>query len=168
MLTRWLRFMLVGVVLVAGVSVTSLAGGDEDEQKVSIEQVPAKVRKALLKLAGGARITEVEREKEHGMVFYEAEWVANGRETEAKVTASGDLVELEEKVDAKDVPAAVKTVAAKEFPVGAKVEYEKVMIVVYELEAKVNGKEKEILVSPTGKIVGKEEGHDDDDDDDDK
>jgi len=160
MLKRWMLLVLVGAGLVAVVS----AVGDEN---IALNQIPEKAREALLKLAKGAPITEVEREKERGMIFYEAEWKFNGRETEAKVTADGDLVELEEEISAKDVPAAVKAVVAKEFPAGAKVEYEKVMVVVYEVEAKVNGKEKEIMVSPIGKIVGQEEEeeheHDDND-----
>jgi len=150
---RWILLVLFGLGLVAGIAV---AGNDA---KISLDQVPAKAREALLKLANGNPITEVEREKEHGKVFYEAEWLVDGRETEAKVTADGDLVELEEVVDAKDVPAAVKAVVAKKFPAGAKIEYEKVMIVVYEVEAMINGKEREIMVLPTGKIMGKKKGH---------
>jgi uncharacterized membrane protein YkoI len=161
MLKRWILLVLIGLGLVAGMAI---AGNDEN---ISLSQVPAKAREALLKLAKGAQITEVEREKEHGMIFYEAEWKVNGREKEAKVTAEGALVELEEKIRPKNVPAAVKKVVAKEFPAGAKVKYERVMIVVYEVEGKVNGKEKEILILPTGKIHGREEGDDDNDDDDD-
>lgn len=126
---------------------------EEEEEVISLEQVPAAARKALMKHAGGAKITEVEREKEHGVVLYEAEWEAGGREREAKVTADGDLIELEEVVGANEVPAAVRRAAGKMFGAGAKVEYEKKTITLYEVEAKVNGKEREVLLTPAGTVV---------------
>ncbi|UCD30125.1 MAG: PepSY-like domain-containing protein, partial [Planctomycetota bacterium] len=128
-------------------------GDDEEEENISLDQLPAEVREALLKLAGNAQITEVEREQKHGIVLYQAEWGANGHESEATVTADGVLVELEQELDAKDVPAAVKAAAAKNFPPGVKLEYEKKMIVMYEVEAKVDGKEKEIMITPVGKVL---------------
>ncbi len=154
--------LLVGLGFVIGIAIAG------DEQKMSLDQVPEAARAALMKLAGNAPIGEVECEKEHGMVFYEAEWTIDGREIEAKVTANGDLVEMEEPVDPTDVPEAVKAVAAKKFPADAQVKYERVTIVFYEIEAKVGNKEKEIMVLPTGKMFGKgakEKGDDDDDDD---
>ena len=162
---QWMTLLLVGLGLVVG---NAIAG---NERKISLEEVPEPARTALLELAGNAPITEVECEKEHGMVFYEAEWVIDGHEVEAKVTVGGDLVEMEEPVDAADVPEAVKAVAAKKFPAGANVKYERVTIVLYEIEAKVGDKEKEITVLPTGKVFEKahkeKKDKDDDDDDDD-
>lgn len=157
-----MRWLLAGLGLVVGIAIAG------DEQKLSLDQVPEAARAALMKLAGNAPITEVECEKEHGMVFYEAEWAIDGREIEAKVTAGGDLVEMEEPVDAADVPEAVRAVAEKRFPGSATIKYEKVTIVLYEIEAKVGDKKKEITVLPTGKVCGKgHKGKEDKDDDDD-
>lgn len=150
---------LIGLAAVVGVAVA----GDQPKPKMTLDQVPADARAALLKLAGGAPIVEVEREKERGMEFYEAEWKVNGKEAEAKVMANGDLVEMEEEIDAAALPAAVKAVVDKHFPAGTKIECEKVTMLVYEIEGKVNGKGKEIAVLPTGKMFGK--GHEKDDDD---
>lgn len=142
---------------------------DDDDEATALDRIPAKAREALLKHAKGAKITEVEREKVHGVVFYEAEWTVDGREHEAKVTADGALVELEEEVDAKDVPVAVRKAAAKAFPKKAKLTFERKMIVIYEVEAKVDGKEREVLILPSGEIHGDHDhdDHDDDHDDDD-
>ncbi len=137
-------------------------GADDAEEVIAIDQVPAKAREALLKHANGARFTKIERERVRDIVFYEAEWMVDGREHEAKVTADGALVELEEVVDARDVPAAVREAAAKAFPKSAKLEFEKKMIVIYEVEAKVDGKEREVLISMSGHVHG---DRDDDDDD---
>ncbi|MBN2559608.1 MAG: PepSY-like domain-containing protein [Phycisphaerae bacterium] len=136
---------------------------EDDDEAIPLDRVPPKAREALLKCANGAKFTEIERETIRGVVFYEAEWMIDGREHEAKVTADGALVELEEAVDAKDVPASVREAAAKAFPKSAKLKFEKKMIVIYEVEAKVDGKEREILISPCGKVHG---DHDDDGDDD--
>jgi len=130
---------------------------EEDEDEVPISRIPQAARAALLKYAGGAPLKEVEREKENGVELYSAEWKANGREHEAKVTADGVLVELEEKVPAGAVPAAVRSAATKLFPNGAKVKFQKKTIVLYEVEAKVAGKEREVLISPTGKVLGEDD-----------
>lgn len=134
----------------------------DDEDDLTIDQIPEPARAALLKLAGDAKITEAECEREHGVLVYEAGWVAGGIQYEAAVTADGALVETEETIPAKKAPAAVRAAIAKHFGANAKVVVEKKMIVVYEVEAKVDGKEKELLVFPTGRV---HEEHDDDDDD---
>ncbi len=133
-------------------------GDDEDEDEdeaLPVEQVPAAARDALLELSGKAEIMKFERESEHGVVLYQAEWMTDGRKHEATVTAEGGLIELEEEVPAADVPAAVQRAAAKVFSSGAKLEYEKKTLVVYEVEGKVNGREREVVIMATGKIAGR-------------
>ncbi len=159
--------VVLGLGLLGAVAATGWASFDEDDEQISIDKVPAKAREALLKHAQGAKFTEVEREKVRGVVFYEAEWMVDGREHEAKVTADGSLVELEEEVDAQSVPAAVRKAASKAFPKSAKLTFEKKTIVLYEVEAKVDGKEREVLISPSGQVHDEHDDDDDDDDDDD-
>jgi uncharacterized membrane protein YkoI len=161
MATRMIAGLLVATAACLSIAV---AGADE---KTTLDQVPVKAREALLRLAGGAQITEVEREHKHGMVLYEAEWVVDGREVEAVVTENGDLVEMEEEIDISQLPDNIRRVVEQEFPGATSLEIERVTVVMYEIEAKVNGREKEIKVLATGKIVGREEEDDDDDDDDD-
>lgn len=159
--------ILIGAGLLGGIAIAA------EEMKTSLDQIPAKAKDALVKLAGTAQITEVEAEKEHGLVLYEATWKTNGHEAAAKVTANGDLMELEQGVDAKDVPPGVTEAVAKAFPAGTPLVYEKTTVVIYEVQGKVNGHMKEIRVLPTGKLVGKGEkkadrDHDGDDEDEDK
>ena len=139
-------------------------GEEDDEDNLTIDQMPGPARAALLKLAGGAKIIEVEREREHGVLVYEVEWIKDSRQHEAAVTADGALLELEETIPVKEAPAAVRAAIAKHFPANTRVVVEKTMIVVYEVEAKVDGKEKELLIFPTGRVH--EEADDDEDDDD--
>ena len=145
-----------------------IEGEEDDEDDLTIDQVPEPARAALLKLAGDAKIARAERERKHGVLVYEAEWVKNGTKHEAAVTADGTLVEIEEIIPAEQAPAAVRAVIAKHFGANPKVVVEKKMIVVYEVEAKIDGKEKQLLVLPTGRVHEEpDDEHDDDDDDDD-
>ncbi|MCH8804501.1 MAG: PepSY-like domain-containing protein [Planctomycetes bacterium] len=137
----------------------------DDEDDLTLDQVPGPARAALLRLAGDAKIVEVEREKEHGVVVYEAAWVVNGTKHEAEVTADGALIETEQTIPVDQAPAAVRAAIAKRFG-NAKVVVEKTMIVIYEVEGKIGGKNVELVVFPTGRIH-EEGGHDDGDDGDD-
>jgi len=159
---------LIGLGMVATLAVIPWAARGDEE--LTIDQVPEAARAALLKLAGEAKIVEVESEDEHGALVYEAEWVANGRQHEAAVTADGTLVETAEVVRMEDLPSAVRAAVAKHFPGQTKLEIEKKTIVAYEIEARIDGKERELLVLPTGKVHGERsedsKHHDDEDDDD--
>lgn len=134
---------------------------DDDEDDITVDQIPGPARRALQQLAGDAKILKAEREKEHGVLVYEAEWIVSGVKHEAAVTADGTLLKTEQIIPAEKAPAAVRAAIAKHFGANANVVVEKKMIVVYEVEAEVNGEEKELLVFPTGRV------HEDDDDDED-
>jgi hypothetical protein len=159
----------VGLAVVGFIGFAALAdGGHEDE--VTLDQMPAAARAVILAQAAGAPISEIERETTNGVTVYEAEWVVDGTEHEVAVTADGELLELEETVPVSQVPAAVQAVIAEHFGAGAQVVVEKKMIVMYEVEAKVNGKEIELCIFPSGQVHeagphdhdDEEDGHDDD------
>lgn len=148
---------LLGVLGAAGLAAAL------DDERLPLDQVPAAARRALEIQAGGAKFTEIEREVEHGVTVYEAEWTDHGMEHEASVSADGELLEIEEVVPMDKAPAAVREAITKQFGAGAKVVIEKTMVVYYEVETKVDGKEKELYISPTGRVHGTE-GEDDGDD----
>jgi uncharacterized membrane protein YkoI len=127
-------------------------GADEDDDDLTIDQVPEPARSALLRLAAGAKIVAAERETQHGVVTYEVKWVVDGVEHEAAVTADGTLLETEESIPPDRVPAAVRAAIERHFGRGAKVVVERKTIVVYEVEAKISGHEKELVIFPTGRV----------------
>ncbi len=137
--------------------------GDENDTVISIDELPPAAHAALIRHAGKHEIAKVERERDDGTMVYEAEWVVGGRKHEAKVSADGTLVELEENVDPTGVPTAVRAVAAKRFPAGTSVEYERKMMIVYELTAMVNGREMEVIATPTGQVYDDDGSNDGDD-----
>jgi hypothetical protein len=141
---------------------------EEADEKVTLDQVPAKVREALTKLAGGAKITSIEKGNMDGAIGYEAEWMVNGRKVEAAVTTDGTLLGTEEVLDAKDVPEAVRQAAAKMFPGAQKLTFEKETKITYEVVAEIDGKKHEADISPGGKAQKEEQEEGDQDEDDDE
>ena len=90
----------------------------------------------------------------------------HGREAEATLTVGGEVIEFGEEVAASDVPDAVRQLAAKKFPGDTKIAYERITIHFYEIEGKIAGRERELLVTPAGEVLLGEEGDDDGEDDD--
>jgi len=147
---------------------------DDHDPDLTLAQIPPAAATALQKAANGATIHEVESEREHGVMIYEAEWSAGGAKCEAAVTADGTLLEIEERVALQSTPAAVQSAIAQHFGEGAKVVVEKKTVIYYEAKAKIDGREKELYIFPTGRVhesSGDDDhdndgDHDDDDDDD--
>ena len=145
------------------------------EKTVKLAETPAAVQSSIKKAAGNAKIDEIEMESDDGVTVYEASWKVNGVEHEVSVDSVGQVLETEHVVTGDAIPAAVKAVAAKHMPKGAKAEFEMKSVVLYSVEAMVGGKEVEILVDPAGRLMeleadddhehGEHGDHDDDDDD---
>jgi predicted regulator of Ras-like GTPase activity (Roadblock/LC7/MglB family) len=143
---------------------------DDDENVMKLNDLPAAAKAAVKKAAGDHQVTEVKSEKEYGATVYEAAWKVDGVEHEIVVTADGSVVEMEEVVAMDKAPKAVQKTAAKHFKKGTELVVEKKTIVVYSIEAMIDGKEKEILLSATGQpieIEADDEADDDKDSDDD-
>ncbi len=68
---------------------------DEDEEKVSIDDVPTAVKATILKHADGGKIQEIERGNEDGKVIYEAKVLIGDKEIELKIDSSGKLLSKE-------------------------------------------------------------------------
>ncbi len=171
-----------GIALCIGAVATQQLGGD-DEVSVSIDQVPAAVKAALL--AQGGTINEIEVETENGQAVYEAEVVIDGKEVDIEVTADGTVLgkeaddegddaddaddeeddEDEVQVSLAEVPEAVKATILKEAG-GAEIkEIEKETEdgqVIYSAEAIIGGQETDIEVAPDGTLLGKEVEDEDD------
>jgi uncharacterized membrane protein YkoI len=184
------RHVLLVVVLV-GAGLTVCIGAvatqqlAEDERSVSIEQVPAAVKAALLAQAQGSAIEEIEMENENDQATYEADVTIDGKEVEVKVAANGIVLgkeaddedegddednengdEDEEQVSLADVPGEVQATLVKE-AAGAEIkEIEKENEdgqVIYSADVIVGGQEVEIKIAPDGTLLGKEVDDEDED-----
>ena len=162
------------------------------ESKVKKADLPAPVAKTLARLAGRAKIKEIEREKIYAVVkmvklakpqvVYEAEFVRNGKEIEVKIAEDGKFLgekvkdeeddedeheEHEKEVTLDQVPAAVKATILKAAG-GNKIKEIEVQTrgarKIYEAEWESGGKEIEIKVASDGTLLGREVEDKDDDD----
>ena len=127
---------------------------DEKEETVELAKVPPMVRSALEKYAAGGQIKEVGVEKDDGVTYYEADYEVSGVEHSVKVTEAGDLVEMEQKIEAASLPAAAAAAIGKKYP-GSKIEgAESVQITIYEVAIQTKkGKKKEVKVFASGAEV---------------
>jgi hypothetical protein len=146
----------------------------ESERRVKKEEVPKAAFAALRNLAGRAEITELAEEIEHGHIFYEASWKSrSGKNIDVLVTMSGDLVEIEEQLDDDDVPKTVLRLAKKKAGSGARLNFEKKTMILYEVKFTKGSTRHELLLTPDGRRVeeeidkGKSDDEDGDDEDDD-
>jgi len=173
--------VLVGAGLALCIGAVATQQLSEDEKTVSIDQVPAAVKAALL--AQGGAIKEIEMESENGQAVYEADVTIDGKEVEVKVAADGTVLgqeaededaddeeeeddEDEAQVSMAEVPEAVQATLLKEAP-GAEIkEIEKETEdgqVIYSAEVLVGGQEVDFEIAPAGKLLGKEVEDEDDD-----
>jgi uncharacterized membrane protein YkoI len=141
---------------------------EEQERKVTEAEVPAAALAALRRLAGDAQITEFAEEVEHGHTFYEGSWKAPlGGNVDGLVTATGDLVEIEERVNADQVPTGVLAAAREMGGKDARLGFEKKTMILYEVKFRKNNRFHEVLLTSDGRQVREEveRGRDENDDD---
>jgi hypothetical protein len=140
----------------------------EQERTVGEAEVPKPALDALRKLAGNAVIKEFAEEIEHGHTFYEGSWTGPDGNVDALVTASGDLVEIEEVIPADKLPGAVRSEAENMAGKDAKVTFEKKTLLMYEFHFKKDGKGHEVILTPDGRRYHEEGAEQDKDEDEDK
>lgn len=148
---------------------SSAAKAGEPERKVTEAEVPAAALATLKKLARRAEITEFAEEIEHGHTFYEGSWRArSGADMDVLVTTAGALVEIEERVAADKVPAAVRKAARKAAGKRVQLAFEKKTMILYEVKFQRDDSRHELLLSPDGRRVEEEveKGDPDGDDED--
>ncbi len=157
------------VVTADGVLLSKEVDEEEDgeqEEKIKFDDCPAAVQKTLKREASGAEIKHVVKETEEGKTTYEAEVKIDGQEYTIKVAADGTLLEKEleeedEEVSVKfaDAPAAVQKTLQRE-AAGTKIEKLDKLVregrTLYEADAKLDGKNYEIIVTAEGLLLSKE------------
>lgn len=164
--------------IVAGVCILSIVAGiafvqakeppkgEEHERKVKEADVPKPALEALKKVAGGKPLTEFSEEVEHGITYYEGSWKGPNGNVDALVTASGDLVEIEEAIPEASVPKSILDKARSASGKDAKLFVEKKTVILYEVKYRKNDRRHEVVYSPDGREHEHEEdaGTDDSDD----
>lgn len=180
------RRSLVNQVLRLAFLVVALvrSGLCQGQEKKAAGSLPEAALKALQTSFPDATVTEVEREREDGVPYFEVEMEAIDKEFDVEVTADGRIGEIETEMWAKDLPPVVAA-KAKEAAAGGelgKVEKHEVRGVplygtfaalaqaqiVYEITCRAPGDKRRgtIVVRDNGDLVRVVKGDADDEDDD--
>ncbi len=140
---------------------------EEREHEIPYSELPEAVRTAAEEILGSSGDYEAETEVEEGVRWYEVETERDGKEISFKFTADGVLVEREEEVSFDALPEAVQRELNKNYPGADFNEIEAVELHYYEVELRINGREREIRIFASGDIEDDDDEEDDDEDDDD-
>jgi hypothetical protein len=79
------------------------------ETRTRMANLPAPVRQTIQTQYPGAKILGLTREKEKGVVLYEAEMKFNGHRVDALLEANGSVRQEETTIDRKELPSAVQS-----------------------------------------------------------
>ncbi len=96
------------VLLVAFALVSNLVFAQK-KQKI---EVPTEVKKAFATRFTDAKVEEWQKEGD----YYEAEFELNNIEQSVLIDAKGDILEVEEEIKVKQLPSAIFTYVAKNYP----------------------------------------------------
>ncbi len=137
-----------------------------DETKIKFEDLPKAILKTVKAKFPEAKIRGASKEVEGGETRYEVEMTVDGKNVDALFEPDGEIEAVEKEIDADDLPRAVLKAAKAKFPKGKIEKAEEITLeddrVVYELIIAAEGKENvEVLLSPSGKIIEKDEAKED-------
>jgi uncharacterized membrane protein YkoI len=99
---RWLLLLLVVVASVLAVGAAVWCAGAKQDEKVTLDQVPAAVKATIVKAAEGGRIGGIEQATEDGKTVYEAEVTIGAKTFDVKVAPDGKLLSKEADEDDGD------------------------------------------------------------------
>ena len=147
---------IMSAVLIAVPMIFGQANAGEKE--LHKNKVPKAVIAAFEKANPNAKGLEFEEEVFEGKTAYEVEYKKDGKEYEFLYSADGVLLQKEEEIDVKTLPDPVVQAILKAHPKAKIKEAEELMkpdgtVTGYEVEIKVAGKELELELDVSGKIL---------------
>jgi hypothetical protein len=111
------------------------------------------VRQAIRK--SHSPIDKVERVRDRSVFLFQATWERDGRKLGAKVTEKGLVAELREYLAEDEAPALIRAASLQAFRSETKTRFIRRKLVIYEVVADVKGRERAVLIAPTGHLVGR-------------
>lgn len=147
--------------IISAVAVLAATSAVAQEKKIKRSDLPPAVEKTVVAQSAGATVKGFSKENEKGQTYYEAEMVVNGHSKDILIDANGAIVEVEEEVAMKSLPADVKAGLQAKAGEGKLVKVESITkkdkLVAYEAQVTKDGKKSEIQVGPDGKPLDHEE-----------
>ena len=151
------------IVLAAALLVASCA--THEDETVPMSRVPAPVLQSIRGASKGAALHDIERGDEDGVPAYETSWQAGGHKHEIAVAEDGKVLSLEEIIELREAPAAVRKTILAESAGGALKELEKVEEGgkhFYEADIRSGNGKSVIKVGADGRVLEREQEHDGD------
>ena len=162
-----MRTLMWCLTVAAVVGFIGASGGVRaDEEKVPLDKLPRAVVDGVKKRFPDAELTGAEKEDENGKTVYEVAIKDKGQKSEVTLTPEGTLVEIEKRIEAKDLPKAVSEALDQKYPKATfktieeviKVRDGKEKLEYYELVLVTAEKKKlEVTITPDGKINHEED-----------
>jgi len=143
------------ILLAAGCIIAQSAPAQE--RKITRQDLPPAVARAVDARSQGATIRGFSEEKEDGRTYYEMELRVNGRTRDVTMDSSGAVIMVEEEVEFASLPAAVQAGLKSAAATGRITLVESIaqggQVVAYEAHVTTNGKRSEIKVGADGKVI---------------
>jgi hypothetical protein len=136
--------LMVGAV---GLPAASLAGQDS---------LPSAVASAFHQAYPAARVLHVSKERRDGNVVYEIESRDGDTRRDLIYSTAGAVLEIEERIPADSVPAAVRAAAQRRVVGGTLVGAERVTrgtVILFEVQLRLNGRSRFLTYDPEGRLV---------------
>jgi uncharacterized membrane protein YkoI len=149
------------IVSVAAIVVWTTVASAQGE-KLDPSKLPPKVAEALKARFPGATITQVTKETENGEVLYDIEMTKDGKKHEMDCKEDGTVVDIQNEVATKDLPAAAIDAIKSKYPNSTIKEVGEILVVKDKKETRdhfeviidtADKKEVELTVSLDGKVT---------------
>jgi len=150
--------LIACAALLAAIAQITLA----EDEKVEADKLPQKVKETLKTRWSSAKITIATKTMENGAVVYDIEMTQDGKKREADIKEDGTIVNFENEIAIKDLPAAVAAAVKAKHPDATVKEAMETLVIkdgkdtVDEYEVLIvtgDNKEVELTVSPDGKKI---------------
>ena len=131
------------------------------EKQLKKSELPAAVQKTADEQSKGATVKGYSLEKENGQVAYEVALVVSGHTKDITMDGQGNVIEVEEEVDLKSLPAEVREGLQKHAGNSSIGKVESLTkqgtLVAYEAQVNNGNKHSEIQIGPDGKPLNHKE-----------
>jgi uncharacterized membrane protein YkoI len=127
------------------------------EQSVDFAALPAAVKAAAEKHFGAGSPFKATKEAKGKITTYEIAVEKDGMEQSIDVSEAGNIAEVEKQIPASELPATVLDKIKSEFPAASIKKVTEIKKTIYELDLTINGQEKEVKASPSGKLMSHDE-----------
>ncbi len=111
-----MRSLICASAIVACLTFVAGVRADDNEEKVPLDQLPAKVTAAVNAKFAGADLIGASKEKEDGKEVYEVELKLKGVHYDVTLLPGGDIVLIEKQIKASDLPEAVTKALETKYP----------------------------------------------------